>query len=785
MEKRTTLHYSALFFSVLFLAVHFIPDAGSLEVNGPQWLYLGIIGIISHTYILFRRNDYSAGISDLLSSYTFILFSIFVLWSGISIGFALNKPEALIGVAKHLTVLTGISAIFILWRPCNIRNLFVDLSVIITGILIFESVQTIAGFFQNLGKVKLDANILKLAGNYGNKNFLATSLLIKVPMAIFLTFRISKRPLMLLGLAGLLLGSTAIVILNTRTTLIGLGLVAILFMIGQGLTFVQNLNKRALWASLIVFFLAVPSGLFFANYYLSKEAAKQPNAAGEYGTVTKRLNDVVLDTKQASRLNLWANSIKSAKKYGPWGVGTGNNKLVAMEFDRYYYNDVRFSLHVHNDFLETLVELGIPGVLLYTAFFISLFLIIARAVRRDPDTMWLALTVLMMFTIYLLDAVVSFPMDRAINQCLFVMITALVLQFSHVTDNGMARLMNRRKTAVAPAFSILSVLILLPAVWFSSLHLKSLMVQRVIYQDIIDNEEVFSAPLKTVLTLPDFPNLVLGCVPANGLRAEYLIANNKPDEALAELNKFPELNRYSNHCDNLRSVVFESRGQADSAYYYSHKAFFSYPRVLPYYKRFLRSCVLKADTASMGQAFRLIHRFRPQGTVVDAYLKGMQDVVKGNDPRLDSLLEVAILKYPADSVLFRETKRLFMRNGWIKSNDADANDYASQAVVCFRENNFQKAANLWIKSAEKEPDVVSHQENIGICFIKMNQFAKAIPYLNKVVTMGGRNQNGKTEFLLGISYIGLDDKKNGCKFLSKASGFGYPDARKYIEIYCK
>jgi tetratricopeptide (TPR) repeat protein len=163
----------------------------------------------------------------------------------------------------------------------------------------------------------------------------------------------------------------------------------------------------------------------------------------------------------------------------------------------------------------------------------------------------------------------------------------------------------------------------------------------------------------------------------------------------------------------------------------------------------------------------------------------MQDVVKGKDPRLDSLLENAILRYPADSVQLKETQKLFMRNGWIKSTGTDLTDFASQAVVYFKKNDFRKASELWMKSAEKEPGVVSHQENIGICFLKMNQYSKAIPYFNKAIAMGAGNKNGKTEFLLGICYIGLDDRKNGCKFLVRSNELGYPDARQYMNAYCK
>lgn len=187
----------------------------------------------------------------------------------------------------------------------------------------------------------------------------------------------------------------------------------------------------------------------------------------------------------------------------------------------------------------------------------------------------------------------------------------------------------------------------------------------------------------------------------------------------------------------------------------------------------------------MGQAFQLICKFRPQGLVVDGYLRAMQDVLKGSDPRLDTLLENSIARYPADSTMLKDTRQLFMRNGWIHSGTAVSTDYASQAVICFKKNDFQKAGELWLKSAENEPNVASHQENIGICYLKLNKFAKAIPYFNKALQLGTGNKNGKTEFLLAISYLGLNDKDNGCKLLQKANKLGYPDASQYQKVYCK
>ena len=57
--------------------------------------------------------------------------------------------------------------------------------------------------------------------------------------------------------------------------------------------------------------------------------------------------------------------------------------------------------------------------------------------------------------------------------------------------------------------------------------------------------------------------------------------------------------------------------------------------------------------------------------------------------------------------------------------------------------------------------IITH--NIGFCYFKLNQFKTAIIYLEKTVNSPSLTA-GKTEFLLGASYLNTQNKKRLSKF---------------------
>jgi O-antigen ligase len=75
--------------------------------------------------------------------------------------------------------------------------------------------------------------------------------------------------------------------------------------------------------------------------------------------------------KGDSRLEIWRDSLVIVKDH-PLGIGLGNFKHVYPVYNVSRISDIRF-LYAHNDYLQLLVEAGIPGFLaLVSGFFIFL-----------------------------------------------------------------------------------------------------------------------------------------------------------------------------------------------------------------------------------------------------------------------------------------------------------------------------------------------------------------------------------------------------------------------------
>ena len=64
--------YILLFFSAIYLAVHFIPDLGGADVMGAQWLYTSIVDLVVLGYILFNRKIYAEAIKKGLKAPFFV-----------------------------------------------------------------------------------------------------------------------------------------------------------------------------------------------------------------------------------------------------------------------------------------------------------------------------------------------------------------------------------------------------------------------------------------------------------------------------------------------------------------------------------------------------------------------------------------------------------------------------------------------------------------------------------------------------------------------------------------
>ena len=70
------------------------------------------------------------------------------------------------------------------------------------------------------------------------------------------------------------------------------------------------------------------------------------------------------------RLTVWKSTLEICKKNLPWGVGTGDatDELGVNAVKKNYTNLIGHHFNAHNQYLQTLLTTGIPGILVLIAY---------------------------------------------------------------------------------------------------------------------------------------------------------------------------------------------------------------------------------------------------------------------------------------------------------------------------------------------------------------------------------------------------------------------------------
>lgn len=171
--------------------------------------------------------------------------------------------------------------------------------------------------------------------------------------------------------------------------------------------FAEEKNKKRWWyaASSLVSFLAV-IGSFARSIWLSFAAAiplfafLRSRKAGIVSivflitvtavgvltvpTLKDRVASMIDVSKNETRFNLWTSAIAMAKDYPVFGVGEDNWDFF---FERYrvqggYYDT---TVHPHNDYFNTLISSGVPGLLAFVTMWVSALVVGFRTAKTAAN----------------------------------------------------------------------------------------------------------------------------------------------------------------------------------------------------------------------------------------------------------------------------------------------------------------------------------------------------------------------------------------------------------------
>ena len=761
-------------FAGLYLLVHFIPDLDAADVMGPQWLYTGIIDALGILFIFMHRQYFAPAIQGVFKYKFTLIFSFLVAWASLSYFYAINPTETLVTGARLITTFLVFIVLSILFYKQPLPALLTGISVIMAFVLLYDSLILLKTFSGNLTTMSLDENILALRGNHGNKNVMAAALLIKFPFVLWLMIN-NKLLGKILAAFVLILGVTGLLILNTRSTYVGLLIIAIIF-IATTIYFKNKQNKKAIFTQIAYLIIPVVIGYFIANMFLDT-AVKMQDTQGGYGTVTKRIGDITVASEENSRLRLWKNAIDYSIKHPLIGCGYGNWKLASIPYEIFYTTELFVPYHAHNDFFEMFADLGILGGLSFALLFLLVPIITFSIWKNESfNNVHLAATILFMaVTCYAVDAFLNFPAERTAMQSILAIAAALIcIPISYQQEN-----VNVRKSLMGVFFSI-ALLAIMPSIYIHKLTYDSLKIQKFVMGEV-NADPVMKT--EDVEKLPAIPNMSSSTLPLKAMIARYYIRDKNYDEALRLLKESENVNPYLYYNDFLRTAIYAAKNNFDSALYSGKRAFYNWPNATSYYKNLIFAASKKKDSTEIKKAFNLIVDHFNTPFTWNNYLLGMYEVKGSADANLNNMLDSAIKMFPNDLATFSQTKALFNRN--LKdANNKNANDYTTEGLQAFQKGQYVKAASCYASAFKLDPTNYTHAENVGICYYTAQKFADAIDYFKKSIAVGS-STTGKSEYYLGMSYIATGKKLEACNTLQLANSKKYPDAAAAITNNCK
>lgn len=406
-------YLSILFFLILFLIPYF-PRLDSIDIIGAHWFYLSILNLIFFIPVSVLNTFNS--ITQYLNIPFFKSYIFFVLLAILSLFYSNNLNVSLVDLSRIFLTLITLVYCLIFLHHINIKNvLYLILSSLLID-FIFVYYYIFEYFFLNTFSILDFQSVYKeslFRGFSGNKNIMATFLLLKLPVVVYLFYRSSFKSL-IFYIPFFILFFITIFLLKSRASFLSLSLVIILTLFFYSYNF-----KKFFFKQISIVFSLIFSYIIF-TYVLFSDS--------ENSSILSEVRSIQISAESSNhRFLLWENAINYISKHPLFGAGIGNWKIESAPYWKTELSDFIVPYHAHNDFLELTTELGILGGLTYFSIFCLIFFSLLKRIAKSPRTSNFHFLLLSFFIIYFIDAFLNFPMERTIIQILFSFFFSLLL----------------------------------------------------------------------------------------------------------------------------------------------------------------------------------------------------------------------------------------------------------------------------------------------------------------------------------------------------------------------
>lgn len=758
-RKNVFADYIAIFFVVAYLAMDFIPYTDGVDNVGIQYLFLAVANLITGLY-LFKNpqlisKEYFGAFKN---SYAIKAYLLFLLLCGLSIFVSSHYSLSIISFTQLLiTFCLFLNISMLLYNRTYLMNKIAFAFIVV---IFLQCIFAVNNFINISKSQSLGEAFLHLQGNTGNINIFAANMATKIPFLLFGIFAFSKYKKWL-SIVSLFLAALLILLTGSRASFLGLSIEAIAFIV---LLLKFNSHNKVKFRIIATVIIPLVFSYFTANLIM----AKSKDTLKRFQSVSGRISEITDFTESSTnkRFVLWSNAIEITKNNPMFGIGIGNWQIESIPYERLIIDDLRFSIHPHNDFLEIASETGVLNSIIFLLIFIFTIIINVRRIffTDDNQIKLIAVITLLMTATYGIDSFFNFPLHRPTMQYNLALLLALTLvNIPKINEVN---------------YSIFSkkVILILIIISFGTVFFSYQLQQAILFENEINIDSKLPGPDQKITSdyikthMPQYIEVNLNSVPFYELLGKYYYKEKQYDKAITCFNLSEKINPYSGKSDYFRYKIAQEKGLIDSAYFYTKRSLESRPRCESYFLETISSAVSKKDTSGI--------------------LKIHYNFIKFRNSRkywMNTSSALILSKYSYDNTMkfISEGLKVFPNDTLFieRRNSYEFDVLTKKALELEKNKKHINAIDIYKIILKKDSANITALRNISACFINLKNYKTAIYYLEKTLKFSN-DANGKFSFYLGVCYYATNNKEKGCYYINLAVEKNYPNAVNTRDQYC-
>lgn len=419
-KSAKNLPYYYLFLIIPLFIIPFIQTKALLDISlNIRFIALNICLLFGAVFFTFTKKPLKISLNPFL-----ILYSIYVLYSIISVIISANRPDAIFQflIITDLGILTFL--FFLIFSAYPIKTKYISLIFNLLGLTII----TIAflDYFKVLSTVGIShQSIYNISATFSHKNIISEVLFVTLPFSMYSLFSKSNWIKTLGGIncVGILF---LIITLITRAVWLSISIGFILtffcFITISGKEKLRSLfqNKKTYFFILLFFIISISS---FAIY----------SRTDSFETIVKSTQKIFkpYDSSQ-HRIELWKRTIDIAKENPILGKGLATWRIEVLKYGTrglQSQDNITFYQRPHNDFLWVLSEQGIVGLVLFVSLFVIILYNLTAIIKqtKSNDELFFLYASLYLLIGYLIFSFFSFPRERIEHQLFIGVIFGFIL----------------------------------------------------------------------------------------------------------------------------------------------------------------------------------------------------------------------------------------------------------------------------------------------------------------------------------------------------------------------